>query len=168
MSASLNGTLQYVVGECSASPNIQDVERAVIQQDHFHGSKFEDDCASGFDLVTEAILRYTRGAPEIILRRWGFEKEEQKTRKQDKVEEILPGTNGLSMQLSLHRATVQLTGPSDRLYSHAFMLTHCQVLDRHAITSSHESQLKTSLVAKPSLFRSRCISQTPPKNRRNG
>ncbi|KAL8751221.1 MAG: hypothetical protein Q9184_006133 [Pyrenodesmia sp. 2 TL-2023] len=53
----LKGTLRFIVDETSASPSYQDVERGVIQADHSHMCKFENDNAPGFDLVAEAILR---------------------------------------------------------------------------------------------------------------
>lgn len=87
----LHGTLQYVVDEESASPNIQDVERAVIQQDHSHMCKFENDAAPGFDLVAEGIQRYAGDAPEKIALRWQSEKAEQIAKKRAEVEELLPG-----------------------------------------------------------------------------
>lgn len=86
----LKGTLRYIVNEESASPNIQDVERACIQQDHSHMCKFESTSAPGFHLVTEGIQRYAYQALEIIVSRWNSEKAQQLKRKEAEVEEILP------------------------------------------------------------------------------
>ena len=86
----LKGTLRYVVSEESASPDIQDVERACIQQDHSHMCKFENASAPGFDLVTEAIQRYARQALEVIVSRWNLDKAQQMKRKEAAVEELLP------------------------------------------------------------------------------
>ena len=87
----LKGTLQYVVDEDSASPNIPDVERSVIQQDHSHMCKFEDESSPGFDLVAVAIQRYCSQAPEKVERNWEAEKTEQIAKKRAEVQDILPG-----------------------------------------------------------------------------
>ena len=71
----MQGTLQYIVDEESASPMVQDVERASIDTDHSHMCKFEDDSAPGFDLVAEGIQRYAGDAPSMIAERWEMEKE---------------------------------------------------------------------------------------------
>lgn len=88
----LRGSLKYIVSEESASPSIQDVDRASIEQDHFHMSKFEDDRAPGFQIVTEGIDRYARKASEIIISRWEWERREQQNKRRAVVEEIIPGT----------------------------------------------------------------------------
>ena len=87
----LKGTLRYIVDEESASPNIQDVERAVIQQDHTHMCKFENDGAPGFDLVAEGIQRYAGDAPAKIELNWESERAEQIAKKRREVEDLLPG-----------------------------------------------------------------------------
>jgi len=88
----LRGTLQYIVDENSASPDIQNVERAGIQQDHSHMCKFENENAPGFSLVTEAIQRFAGEAPEKIDIRWDSEVAERRTGKEAEVEELLAGT----------------------------------------------------------------------------
>ena len=70
----VRGNTQYIVDKDSASPVIQEVERAGIQQDHSHICKFESDSAPGFDLVAEGIERYANDAPVFIRQRWEFEK----------------------------------------------------------------------------------------------
>ena len=86
----LHGLLRYVVDEESASPNIQDVERACIQQDHSHMCKFEDDRAPGFQIVTEAIQRYSSQASDLIVSRWNTEKAALRKKKEAHAEEIYP------------------------------------------------------------------------------
>ena len=86
----LKGTLRYIVNEESASPNIQDVERACIQKDHSHMCKFESANAPGFHLVAEGIQRYARQALEIIVSRWISDKAQQLKRKEAEMEELLP------------------------------------------------------------------------------
>lgn len=85
----LKGNFRYIVNEESASPNIQDVERASIQQDHSHMCKFENDSAPGFDLVTEAIQRYAYQAFDTIVSRWNADRAEQQKRKEAEAEELL-------------------------------------------------------------------------------
>ncbi|KAL8999612.1 MAG: hypothetical protein Q9169_001572 [Polycauliona sp. 2 TL-2023] len=84
----LKGTLKYIVDETSASPTVQDVERAVIQADHSHMCKFENENAPGFDLVAEGIQRYAEDAPARIKRNWDAENQERTTAKQAEVVEI--------------------------------------------------------------------------------
>ncbi|KAL8686933.1 MAG: hypothetical protein Q9218_006757 [Villophora microphyllina] len=84
----LKGTLRFIVDETSASPTVQDVERAVIQADHSHMCKFENDSAPGFDLVAEGIQRYAEEAPATITPRWETEKKERLAAKQAQAAEI--------------------------------------------------------------------------------
>lgn len=80
-----------MVDEESASPTVQDVERAGIQADHSHMCKFEDENAPGFDLVAEAIQRYADEAPSQVKSRWAAEVKERVIQKEAAAEEILPG-----------------------------------------------------------------------------
>lgn len=102
----LRGDLKFIVGEESASPNIQDVERASIQQDHSHMCQFEDDSAPGFRVVTEGIDRYASKASEIIFSRWERERREQQDKRKAVVEEILPGTFRHSDNKALSSSTL--------------------------------------------------------------
>ena len=83
--------LRFIVDEASASPTVQDVERAAIQADHSHMCKFESMEAPGFDLVVEAILRYASAAPDMIKSRWIEEEAASSARKQAMIQEIVPG-----------------------------------------------------------------------------
>lgn len=87
----LRGTLRFIVDEESASPTAQDVERAVIQQDHSHMCKFENDSAPGFTLVSEGIMRYADDAPDLIANRWGLEKAERLAIREAEKMELDPG-----------------------------------------------------------------------------
>ena len=87
----LKGTLKYIVDEASASPTVQDVERASIQADHSHMCKFESDAAPGFDLVAEGIQRYAGEAPAVVSGRWEEEKKARLAQKQATIEELIPG-----------------------------------------------------------------------------
>ncbi|KAL8903338.1 MAG: hypothetical protein Q9207_003989 [Kuettlingeria erythrocarpa] len=84
----LKGTLRFIVDETSASPSYQDVERGVIQADHSHMCKFENENAPGFDLVAEAILRYAGEAPNTIPQRWTVERKERSTMMQAEAAEL--------------------------------------------------------------------------------
>ncbi|KAI4210417.1 MAG: hypothetical protein LQ351_006709 [Letrouitia transgressa] len=86
----LKGTLRFIVDETSASPSAQDVERAVIQADHSHMCKFENENSPGFDLVVEGIQRYAEEAPTIIKSRWDNEREERTMQKKAAAEELFP------------------------------------------------------------------------------
>lgn len=88
--------MHFIVDEDSASPNVQDVERASIPADHSHLCKFEDMSSPGFDVVAEAILRYAADAPELIKSRWTAERSESLAKRQAQVQEIMPGENYLS------------------------------------------------------------------------
>ncbi|KAL8833250.1 MAG: hypothetical protein Q9170_004382 [Blastenia crenularia] len=84
----LKGTLRFIVDETSASPTVQDVERAVIQADHSHMCKFENESAPGFDLVAEGIQRYAEDAPSTITQRWSAERKERSTAIQAEAAEL--------------------------------------------------------------------------------
>ncbi len=86
--------LTQVVDEDSASPTVQDVERAGIQADHSHMCKFEDINSPGFDLVAEGIQRYAEDAPVTIKTRWESEREERNMQKRAEAAELLPTLPG--------------------------------------------------------------------------
>ena len=77
----LKGTLRFVVDEDSAAPTIQDVEKSVIQQDHSHMCKFENEDAPGFEDVVVALQRYCEEAPMNTIHNWNEERDEQKAKK---------------------------------------------------------------------------------------
>ena len=75
--SNLGGSLQYIVDEESASPILQNVERASINTNHSRMCKFENDSAPGFDLVVEGIQRYAGDAPSAIAECWKLENKEK-------------------------------------------------------------------------------------------
>ncbi|KAG6988928.1 hypothetical protein G7Y79_00067g095430 [Physcia stellaris] len=85
----MNGKLYYVIHEESAAPTIQDVEHAVIQQDHAHMCQFDNDHSPGFALVTEALQRYAAAAPESIQAAWGLEHKEHHVKIEAEVQQKL-------------------------------------------------------------------------------
>ncbi|KAL9040925.1 MAG: hypothetical protein Q9180_001608 [Flavoplaca navasiana] len=96
----LKGTLKFIVDETSASPTVQDVERAVIQADHSHMCKFENQSAPGFDLVVDGIQRYAEEAPARIKRNWDVENQERTTAKQAEAAELYSGNSSSSLAVS--------------------------------------------------------------------
>jgi len=94
-------TLVQIVDEESASPTVQDVERAGIQADHSHMCKFESENSPGFDLVAEGIQRYSEDAPSTIRTRWESEKEMGNMQKRAEAAELLPPLSGLCHPLLL-------------------------------------------------------------------
>jgi hypothetical protein len=53
--------------------------------------KFDDDNAAGYEVVAEAILRYSRQAPAVITDRWVEEKNARTQEKKAKAREIYDG-----------------------------------------------------------------------------
>lgn len=102
----LKGASKYIVNEESASPNIQDVERASIQQDHSHMCKFENNNAPGFHLITEGIQRYASQALKTIPSRWNTDNAEQLKVKEGEVEERLAGTIRLRENTGVSKSTI--------------------------------------------------------------
>ena len=87
----LKGTRDFVVDETSAAPVMAGVERMVIERDHSHMCKFEDENAPGYDVVAEAIMRYADDAPNLIRSRWEEEKHIRDFEKQEIAKELLRG-----------------------------------------------------------------------------
>ncbi|KAK3167331.1 hypothetical protein OEA41_010458 [Lepraria neglecta] len=96
---------EYIVDEGSASPNIQDVERAVIQQDHLHMCKFESNNTPGFELLAEGIQRYASRAPGTISLRWGLEKADRLAKRRAQAEELYPDIANRSDIVGLSKST---------------------------------------------------------------
>ncbi|CAI7618959.1 unnamed protein product [Penicillium glandicola] len=87
-STDMHGTREVIVDEHSAAPYMEGVERAGIEADHSHMCKFDDDNAAGYEVVAEAILRYSRQAPVVITDRWVEEKNARTQEKKAKAREI--------------------------------------------------------------------------------
>lgn len=87
----LKGTREFVVDEDSAAPMIAGVERMVIERDHSHMCKFEDENSPGYDTVAEAVMRYAEDAPRLVIARWEEEKRIRDLEKQEIAKEILRG-----------------------------------------------------------------------------
>ena len=63
--------------------------------------KFENDSAPGFDLVAEAVQRYSEEAPDAIKGRWSTELEERTIQKRAAAEELVPGKHSPSSASNL-------------------------------------------------------------------
>jgi hypothetical protein len=88
----MHGVRLLIVDEASAAPNYEGVERMGIEADHSGICKFEDENAPGYEAVVEAILRYSRDAPQTIRGRWVEEQRKRQVELQAKAYEIFPGT----------------------------------------------------------------------------
>lgn len=59
--------------------------------------KFENDSSPGFDLVVDAIQRYSDKAPSQTKARWSAEEKERVIQKEAAVEELIPGRSCLRL-----------------------------------------------------------------------
>ncbi|KAJ5648210.1 hypothetical protein N7490_004582 [Penicillium lividum] len=87
-STDLRGTREIIVDETSAAPYIEGVERMGIEADHSHMCKFDDENAAGYEVVAEALLRYSRQAPALIGDRWIAERTTRTMEMKAKAREI--------------------------------------------------------------------------------
>ncbi len=118
----LRGGLQYVVDEESASPNVLDVQRAIIHQDHAHMCKFENKNDSDFSSVVGAIQRSIYEAPEMVKTRWNSEKSEP-------LKEPFPRTN---------KDGGELDGIVETLYSSISEVRHRSAADSRYFIPNHK------------------------------
>lgn len=65
-----DGETRLVVEEPSAAPIEDDTERSGIDANHWQMVQFSDPDSSSYRTVLEALVRYCRMAPGIIVRRW--------------------------------------------------------------------------------------------------
>lgn len=108
-STDVRGTRQVIVDEASAAPYIEGVERMSIEADHSHMCKFEDENAPGYEVVAEALLRYSRQAPAVITERWGEEKKARAAEKRARAREIFDDNEQSTPELgTTGRATTNL------------------------------------------------------------
>jgi hypothetical protein len=104
----LHGVRVLIVDEPSAAPNYEGVERMGIEADHTGMCKFEDENAPGYEAVAEAILRYSRDAPQTIKGRWLEEQRKRQVERETKAMEIYPGK--LSSSPMLFRGNTDSSG----------------------------------------------------------
>lgn len=91
-SMDVKGSREIIVDEASAAPYFEGVERGGIEADHSHMCKFDDENSPGYEVVAEAILRYSRQAPSVITDRWIEERKTRTLQKKAKAREIYDGT----------------------------------------------------------------------------
>ena len=96
-STDVKGTRELIVDENSAAPYVEGVERMGIEADHSTMCKFDSENAPGYEAVAEALLRYSRDAPEIISHRWLEEKNTRAIKRKAKAQEIFDGKYFLAM-----------------------------------------------------------------------
>ncbi|MCJ1443755.1 MAG: hypothetical protein MMC23_004255 [Stictis urceolatum] len=82
-------TQDYVVDESSAAPILDNTERTGLPYDHRNMCKFGSRNAPGYRVVVSALMRYSRGAPEVIANRWVHSVERLKAQRQQEAEELL-------------------------------------------------------------------------------
>ncbi|RMD42293.1 hypothetical protein DV735_g2857, partial [Chaetothyriales sp. CBS 134920] len=87
----LMGTRAFVVDETSAAPEMEGVERMVIERDYSNMCKFERENTAGFDILAEAVMRYAEDAPKLIQSRWREEKRIRDLERQEMAKEVLGG-----------------------------------------------------------------------------
>ncbi|KAJ5626433.1 hypothetical protein N7528_003860 [Penicillium herquei] len=103
-SMDVRGNRKVIVDEASAAPYMEGVERHGIESDHRRMCKFDDENSPGYEMVVEAILRYSRLAPSIIADRWIsrrktriLEKKEEASERYDDINDplgqIIPNLN---------------------------------------------------------------------------
>ncbi|KAH8692638.1 hypothetical protein BGW36DRAFT_302398 [Talaromyces proteolyticus] len=100
----MKGTREFIVDEASAAPDIEGAERMGIEADHSSMVKFEDDSSPGFEAVAEAIVRYSREAPEVIANRWDEEKALIQLQNRSKAKEIIGSSLDIPRETSRSRA----------------------------------------------------------------
>ncbi|KAJ5728287.1 hypothetical protein N7493_004617 [Penicillium malachiteum] len=90
-STDVRGTREIIVDEASAAPYIEGVERMGIEADHSHMCKFDDENSAGYEVVAEALKRYSRQAPTLIADRWVAERTARTMEMKAKAREIYDG-----------------------------------------------------------------------------
>lgn len=110
-STDVKGTREIIVDEASAAPYIEGVERMGIEADHSHMCKFDDENAAGYEVVAEALLRYSRQAPALIGERWISERTTRAMEMKAKAREIYDGrTETSSAAVGSLTSSVRLDG----------------------------------------------------------
>ncbi|KAL9039836.1 MAG: hypothetical protein Q9180_002291 [Flavoplaca navasiana] len=89
LQSEVDGTMTYVVDRDSAAPNWADTEQCGIRSPHAGLLKFDSARDSGYIVITEALTRYTRSAPDAIKSRWINEKQFLDSEHRKQAEELL-------------------------------------------------------------------------------
>lgn len=75
--------------ESSAAPILDDTERAGLPYDHRSMCAFESKTSPGYRVVVAALIRYSKGAPEVIAPRWVAVKEMLQAKRVDEAAELM-------------------------------------------------------------------------------
>ncbi|KAJ5736314.1 uncharacterized protein N7483_001439 [Penicillium malachiteum] len=114
-STDVRGTREIIVDEASAAPYIEGVERMGIEADHSHMCKFDDENSAGYEVVAEALLRYSRQAPTLIADRWVSERTTRTMEMKAKAREIYDGrpsmTTAMPPQVGMLTSSGRLKDP---------------------------------------------------------
>ena len=107
-----------------------------IERDHSHMCKFEDESAPGYDVVAEAIQRYTDQASPIIAKRWIEEQRIRDLERREAASELLGGELKLSGCLQLYSplpptCLKQQPPPSRIVVDPAIPFVNAHLLMRH-------------------------------------
>ena len=89
MSKAFDANAWPVVEESSAAPILDNTERAGLPYDHRNMCKFESRTSAGYRLVVAALIRYSKGAPEVISRRWRHNIDMLKSKRSQEADELL-------------------------------------------------------------------------------
>lgn len=109
-STDVKGTRQVIVDESSASPLVEGSERAGIEADHISMCKFEDENAPGYEVVADALQRYSDESLGLIKKRWDEEIVARDLRRKAQIDVILhDGKTGMSTTTNLPSEIVVLT-----------------------------------------------------------
>ena len=78
-----------MVQESSAAPILDDTERAGLPYDHSTMCKFESKTSPGYRVIVAAMIRYSKAAPDVIVRRWVAVKEMLKAKRMNEAAELM-------------------------------------------------------------------------------
>lgn len=101
-STDVKGSRQVIVDESSASPPVEGAERAGIEADHISMCKFEDENAPGYEVVADALQRYSDESLGLIKKRWEEETVGRDLRRKAQADILLrDGNTGMSTTTNL-------------------------------------------------------------------
>lgn len=149
-SMDVKGTRQIIVDEASAAPHLEGVERMGIEADHSHICKFGDENAPGYEVVAEAILRYSRQAPTVIVDRWVEERKTRVLEKKAKAREIYDGRTDAASLFA--PAALTITGRVDGPAGRSMLDLNEPGRTSHLLSSLEESVTLKDMILRSLLF----------------
>ncbi|XHF97721.1 hypothetical protein AWENTII_001306 [Aspergillus wentii] len=147
-STDVKGTRELIVDESSAAPYAEGTERMGIEADHSHMCKFDDENSPGYEAVAEALLRYSRDAPDMIADRWVEEKRTRLVMRQAKASEIFheQRVDGPMINVPDRPSMIGTLSPPDRMTA---SLPDPRVLAIEPPPNEPPSHIEPLLVAPP-------------------